>query len=1718
MSWQTDLDKQSKDQIFQRVAQRQAESQRPTYDDPIVNERVNYINNRAPWLSLNLQLALAKSYASDMAVDKAAEFGAKEAIDNPEAIVDQRRKAPDVAISPGVFGAHEKVAMGIPVDTNALKVGASEVYDTFKGLARATYALGVAIPEAAQTAASLTNYGLKRDQDRNLTLRNFSESFSLFQLLNNWDEQGSGFGLSEELMSRQAEAARATRGTINGSAFTVGRGIASAMFIPPDSDWYGGVSGFFDFMIQIAVPDPTRYIYKGAKFTSQALKARSLASKTGENFTDVLPFVQGEIPLVSEIDAKNYRSFAKAGLWNQGGGSRNLTGLTLDAQKWHNFVTSHPTAVQAIDDIAADKDILNIMQKFNWRITPEEAIALSKADTPQAVRNQLIGRYAIGGDTLDTSIYSIQPSLLHNPGQYLIQNTPLRNSRLLSQMPEREIIINGTREDRINALKNMTLSLKTSGATPEELSNFAKKNFTMFRDGATPDDQRDAYKAYQEYLKIIMGKNGVAPEAIKGIFERVNVNKDALRTMVLDKVGNETDNGFMKVYGEMLKKYFPPALWNDFMEKSAETGVNGFGMTRPMQLSQLFDRVQTLPDPRELRRLTSNPLIMEKLNMLGDMTGINKVIQAAGGKITFVNTKFDGLGQVVGAAKRTFTNKVAYVDEIEIIDEVRHSQITQELVGLNNKNLTVPERYRMNNLQDELESLEKIVPKFRHTGEASWPIEFADIIQNKIWKPLNLISIGYVIRNSIDAQMRMALGGGTGITHPGEYISLVLAETKTSGKLYSLAKKLGNTKERSILGENLIGRQPGLLRRDKTNDPEILEAFSQLRDEHRDLIQLELRKQGLSEVDASLASHKNGQWRTVSKQDNEEVWAHGALEQMRLSHSDELQRNAARNTIFGMTEDDNLADTVSLANKTQKIRNTINGIYSRGVGFRDLNGTQVFGPQVNLQNLSEAQRTEWVAGHVKSFSIQNMKTVSGNLNDTTFMIAFDRVPKSEPFAAKISTLELKYANESLKEGSYVILNNDPNDLGIVIKVVKDEATIVPVHNGSATGVNTGKPHRSAVRLVKTQPMDIPDASGATSGVGLAAKYGLEMSSPADPKARQQWANKLQAGYDKTVDKFFNELIGKRYVKSLERSPVFRKFYYDEIANQIDKLSYGDAQKLVGQLEKQAAQSGLGTDIGAYIGDTKTAEKLRAISSSSTGTITKAQLDDYARMMGINRTKALLYDASSKNNLEDVLRIVMPFASAWKDVAGRYMSFMYEDPTLAVKFNRYSNQLGRADHDNDGRGFWYKDPQSGKAYFKFPFITGFQKALGVTGVDAFFEAPVSNLSQGMSWLPALGPLGQIPASFLLQNKPDTDWLVKQLLPYGRTTVGDSVNPLPKTVQKSFEVFQSLYSNKEDDMNSLFASTYVDVLRAKFTSGDYDISTPEGLKKLKSDTKKDAQWISLLRSIQGFLGPTAPQVGYSVKPVSGLAQGRDVYVDEMANLLTKMQNENYDTATQRFLKVFGEEAALYIGSKTKSVTPGLEASREFGEWEFGNPDLLKEKPLVAAYFAPSGSEFNFDVWRRQKLEGKRVSLDDDELIALAQNRIGSSKYREARKMFGAYPTDQQRDKLAMYRKSLNAQYPGFKANVEFTVGRFENQLDDLTKLVDDERLKNNELVPPLKKYLELRQSLLNSMNVDGFKSKKAEYIRESMYSYGNQVAAQDPGFARIWQRLLSQEVED
>jgi hypothetical protein len=350
----------------------------------------------------------------------------------------------------------------------------------------------------------------------------------------------------------------------------------------------------------------------------------------------------------------------------------------------------------------------------------------------------------------------------------------------------------------------------------------------------------------------------------------------------------------------------------------------------------------------------------------------------------------------------------------------------------------------------------------------------------------------------------------------------------------------------------------------------------------------------------------------------------------------------------------------------------------------------------------------------------------------------------------------------------------------------------------------------------------------------------------------------------------------------------------------------------------------------------------------------------------------------------------------------------------------------------------------------------------------------------------------------------------LLPYGR----GSFNALPSWAGK----IKSALRDDPSKLESIYANTYVDTLRALSASGDYDLDDEQSKANLMADAKSKAKVLTALRGIAQFVGPTAPSLEYVVKTKSG-----DMYASAMVQEFYRLQNENYDTAVSEFIKLFGDDAVLYLSSKSKSVAGGLEASEQFGDWERDNENLLEQFPAVAGFMAPGGDDFSFEVWDRQLRKGRRERLSDVDIIKQAQYRMGSAIYRSYRTQVGAYPTAEQRAWLGNIRKEINKRYPGFPVTPVFTVGEFESKLAELRTMIQLPQLENNKVAQSVATYLDYRDKAVQQYVAAGGKeggfdtAKKAEPLRDYLVSIGQALIQQNPDFARIWDRELSSEVD-
>ena len=1684
MRWQAGLSPEAYDAILFGNVERPSTA---VQDGGRVAANMANISARAPWLQPDTMLALAKSNASNDAIDELGYMSGTQLTSNVAASTAANglgfvgtglRKV--VGFLGGALNIAKLIGGAVTPDLLAKPISAvgdaayGALMTTKKPLRYITAGLDTVTEMVDYTAATvLGNLGVPIEYTEE-PVGGFWDSTSIGQLLSNPEDQGEGFVISQQMREAQAREARARRGEINGSAFTIGRGMASIVSTPGTA-MYNRISGVIDVIKVLSIPDPAKGISKGiraglrgAKLAEEVIPVVSKASRAGL-FEDLAV-------AIDDTRMASVRAAADMGL------SRTLTGGEVDIVKFNDFFTRDPRAIKFTDSMIKETDAGKIFtETFNSKVDPDVAYMLSKATTKDQVVAALTGGYEYGSPIAETTVKGLQMSVRERA------MAPFSRSRLFSELPDRTVKLTGTPTERAHAIKTMALNLRAGGAQPEDVNTFLREAVEATSSVGGNVAVKKVDDLFNKFLTTSIVSSGVTPEAAQLAVTKGQETMDIMRSYLRNRNGINTDNGFALdlINNPVIKASIPPAVHNEWLSRMAGAG-GGYGdnmsFGSAIQHVDFMDRTRVLPDPRQLRRLTRNPFM-------------SKHLLAAGEKL-----KSDG-GTLF--AKRAFVGKKT---KIEIIKDRKQHAILQDEIDVLMKpyaGATVPPAVMGDVLVKKAAQTALIGEKRVLTGEMRAPFAVTEIIQNSIWKPLTLMTGGYMMRNMLDAQVRMAQAGigssnirfGSGILHPIQYISLVI----------------GRTNKTDIMG-NLItasGRKGG-------SKGSAYKDLEELNEELAQRISGSARVRGMSSADVADHTRKTNSWHVAQRSDPRAGLINhteGMVQQLQKIHADPLSHVVARMTTSGASADSIAAQVVRKIMEEKKIFTNIKGKFKDGIEVWDSNTSQHLRlPSVDLDDVMATKGVDEVKSILDSYArkviIGNADTHFGGMDSMSFIAAYNRLPVTE-VNGLIRRVAAKHSDMLDTGGSPVVAGGVDIGIevtlpggvkGIVVNTMKSgtEGIVVPFREAdSLTRVKGGTEYTKAM---------IHNASlyDETTGKGLPHFVARERNGDGidDLSAGQQ----ISKSWDKTTSMFFNGL-NEFTSRNLERSPTFRHFYYKNILDSTNDLSNAAAATILRDLGAKAAADGV--TISKFVGNKQLVKKLEAIvaNPSHKGVGTIEEIDDYAKMLGLKQMEDLLFDASNTNNLKDILRVIVPFGNAWNEVIGRYTSKLLDDPIhMYRQFQRVETAFEEADPDMDGRGMFYRDPQTNELMFMFPLSGALTQVFGAE-YSAGLSAPVKRLSQGINVYPGIGPVAQFAASQFIKSTPKNDEIIQMLLPYGKTK--DIGELMPGWMSK----VQDALAQNETWTAGIYANTNLETVRAESTTGKYDLSLSEDRQRLLDVSAKKARWLTFLRAASQFFGPTSGGLEFKVDMPGG-----DVYVKELIREFHSMQEDDYDSAVARFISLHGENAALYISSKSESMEQGLEATDDFGDWERNNEDLIGAYSRTANYLAPSFGEFDFKVQERQMENDKRKPVTDERLIELAHIRLGSSRFRAAKLAMGQYPNAKEKEILANYRVALSEQYPGFTPRAEFVTNEHYNDLAELTNLVQDSRVQWNPAVPAIKQWLAARAEIMNANDVPTLKSKKMSAARADLFVLGANLAATNPYFDRIWQRLLSEEVED
>jgi hypothetical protein len=1583
-------------------------------------QAVGQIYKQSPWVPPSVILALAKGGASQQATDAASNVTGKQYVTT---------NTPDKPSKQSWFERN--------------------IYGKVKSTSRYAFAALQFTPDLAQNAASQVF-----SSNDPAGVDGWFKSTQLGTMLSG-DNTGQGFFFGGEAAETQAQRARDFRGTINGHAWTIGRGAADIVFTPGSRE-YSLLSGFIDGAVNIYA-DPTMYVgqalkaaktgtyleesakgVKGLYGTKTATKAiAGQMVERGLVTSDVVPKLTKEAAAVASKIARGEAGLSKA---------ESAIFESTTFFKW--FDKSKPAqrfaerfagyAKSASDNIAAkgltgeaaDTErrlaALKVMEDMpEGSISPEVAMMFANADDPLKVKATLgsISTLGIPADEM-RGIKQIGEVRGATIGQHIKEQIPLyrniRNSRFFTEIPTESIIRTTTGIDRTKTVHTLRKYMQGMGihtAAPGAYDNVMAEAMKVMSDPNTATRRTKTEELFVMFLNTITDHVGGDKKIAKAAYEKVKEDIANMRAYANDATGQPMDGGAFA----MLREYLPDEQFARLQEKFSPEELERLQFNDAAALIQMVDDMHILPDFRSFRAMSKNSITKGKL----------------------LRSKTGDVNTVLGSVEQ---------------------------------------------------------------------------FQQEIWKPAVLATGGFIVRNMIDSHIRIAASGYQGyFSHPFQFIQTMMGN-----------RFIGALSEAENGGAKVF----------EDIGPEFATQYSNdILNEHAASTSSSVYRNIQDPGNANQTLVRNEHFGLVNRGNDQTAHTIGYIDGMGAIATDPIMSILARFWHLGPQE--RVAKVNEYLNSAEgtKSRKWILDHYKNGRRVADpVTGKHIFVD--DLGDLTDTQRlSNWVEQQA-SAEVSNI--LRGDLQegaidaDLQFIVGHDRVPLMENIGGgttglpadevRIAAREtqrldtVKYTKESRgrgvgatvqladdREGIITRINTvevpDPFNPGSTIPV--EQAEIQPVAPGSAFTKREKDPALLGTRALR-EHLDYKGNQGQLAQI-------VRRANRVEP-GKTKGLDKISKMMDMGVKWFFNGLVGTAQEK-MERSPLWRQAFYKEVADNAQLLSPTEQATLRANVDRYVEM--LNQDLKAvkdkkgkvikegnvtaeeYVGNKEIYNKI--FGKVATGDATIAELEQHAGAFATQELQRILYDAHKKGNLEDMLRIVAPFATAFRETLGKYTNYLLEDPSrirktqLAYDAANYDN-----DPDNALSGWFGRDPINNTSMFHFP-IGGWAGPLLAFPMKGAFQ--VANL-------PGFGPVAQIAASEILPDTPKLDFIRKIILPYGDQTVSGLV---PGWARRGYEAIKADTTN----MASVYGNTYGETVKYNAASGNYDLKDPNELAKMYADSRRQAQILAGIRALFQFTGPTSPQVDFRVE-----TEGGDVIASTIAQAYYDLQADNPDTAVAEFIKKFGENAFSYLGHKTEAIAGGLESSQAFGDWARNNSGLMEQYKKTAGYFAPGGDDFSFETYNRQLQRGERRRLSTAEMLAGAQKRIGMSIYREKRNQLGDTISAPQREWLNQWRVYLNSKYPGFPVQADFNPGEFENTINELKDIVQDDRLKDNDVATAVQEYLNARDKALakaGSANLKSLDSVKAQPLRDWLSSIAQVLVQQTPEFARIFEDKLAAEVD-
>ena len=553
-----------------------------------------------------------------------------------------------------------------------------------------------------------------------------------------------------------------------------------------------------------------------------------------------------------------------------------------------------------------------------------------------------------------------------------------------------------------------------------------------------------------------------------------------------------------------------------------------------------------------------------------------------------------------------------------------------------------------------------------------------------------------------------------------------------------------------------------------------------------------------------------------------------------------------------------------------------------------------------------------------------------------------------------------------------------------------------------------------------------------------------------------------------------------------------------------------------------------------------------------------QVDAAAHRRAAKVVEDLLYNFSNRSVAADKLRLIMPFAEAYREVLTVWARIIKENPSVLRKGQigyqelMQPSLLGELSGSPEGEGFFYKNPQTGQLMYNIPIVHQLSQAFGPTALRGIAGAPegisfpdqtapaaglnivsqtagpgfgpIPQAAYAIVFLPGVGASLQLYAPDMLKTNDMVQWFQKQIFPFGEPHSWAEVfeNMLPRTWIAAAEAWKI----DPEEGGAAISS----VMRSLMSTGEYKIfsGTPDQQRQEMERLQSDAR--ATTRTILGFgIFAKFATPGGATPRYKGIDNyGRTQYIDSMAKAWRSIKAKHPDdtyAATEEFIEKFGTKNLLMTIDPTTPVKGYLSPTDAAVEWRDKNTIFAERHPEVFGLFGPTETKpFSYRAFATEKAEGRRENLGIRDQLSLAKTYKGNlqlNTWAEKNDIDLDNPSSSEQAQIADKRAEIVEENFVFEEPTS-DYRALPNRIKDLEDIAKGTDADNFKAIVGLRKYLKERSLLLETQIRFGYTgevvSDSSQFIEERriVKEWGEYYAYKYPAFKNMWKYLFSKEL--